>query len=159
MSIKSVPFQMQIRKYKISEVIRPKKTISHTITPSRTRNTHLAHDYPISHTITSSRTRLPLSRTRLLPSRTRLPPSRTRFQSRSRWVFYCKWSKNDWMSMNEETARAGIRVREAEKAHSTRIFSKGRGAKKKGPDCIQIRVLLWCRRPGSNRYGVATAGF
>ena len=47
------------------------------------------------------------------------------------------------MSMNEETARAGIRVREAEKAHNIRTFSHGRGAKKKGPNCIQIRVLLW----------------
>ena len=55
--------------------------------------------------------------------------------------------------MNEETARAGIRVREAEKAHNIRTFSHGRGAKKKAPNCIQIRVLLWCRRPGSNRYG------
>ena len=45
--------------------------------------------------------------------------------------------------MNEEKARTGIRVREVEKSHSTRIFSKGRGAKKKGPNCIQIRVLLW----------------
>ena len=114
---------------------------------------------PISHTITLSRTRLPLSRTRLLPSRTRLPPSRTRFQSRSRWVFCCKWSKIDWMSMNEETARAGIRVREAEKAHNIRTFSKGRGAKKKDPNCIQIRVLLWCRKRGSNPHGVATTGF
>ena len=49
------------------------------------------------------------------------------------------------MSMNEETARAGIRVREAEKAHNIRTFSHGRGAKKKDPNCIQIRVLLWCR--------------
>ena len=47
------------------------------------------------------------------------------------------------MSMNEETARAGIRVREAEKAHNIRTFSQGRGAKKKDPNCIQIRVLLW----------------
>ena len=45
--------------------------------------------------------------------------------------------------MNEEKARTGIRVREVEKSHSTRILSKGRGAKKKGPNCIQIRVLLW----------------
>ena len=45
--------------------------------------------------------------------------------------------------MNEETARAGIRVRKAEKAHNIRTFSLGRGAKKKGPNCIQIRVLLW----------------
>ena len=45
--------------------------------------------------------------------------------------------------MNEETARAGIRVREAEKAHNIRTFSHGRGAKKKDPNCIQIRVLLW----------------
>ena len=103
----------------------------------------------ISHTKYPSRTRIPLSRTRLLPSRTRLPPSRTRFQSRSRWAFCCKWSKIDWMSMNEEKARTGIRVREVEKSHSTRIFSKGRGAKKKGPNCIQIRVLLWCRKQGS----------
>ena len=44
--------------------------------------------------------------------------------------------------MNEEKARAGIRVREAEKAHGIRAFSKGRGVKKKGPNCIQIRVLL-----------------
>ena len=45
--------------------------------------------------------------------------------------------------MNEETAQTGIRVREAEKAHGIRTFSKGRGVKKKGPNCIQIRVLLW----------------
>ena len=44
--------------------------------------------------------------------------------------------------MNEETARAGIRVREAEKAYSIRVYSQGRGAKKKDPNCIQIRVLL-----------------
>ena len=44
--------------------------------------------------------------------------------------------------MNEETARTAIRVREAEKSHGIRTFSKGRGAKKKGPNCIQIRVLL-----------------
>ena len=49
------------------------------------------------------------------------------------------------MSMNEETARAVIRVREAEKAHNIRTFSEGRGAKKKDPNCIQIRVLLWKR--------------
>ena len=55
--------------------------------------------------------------------------------------------------MNEESTRAAIRVREAEKAHNIRTFSQGRGAKKKDPNCIQIRVLLWCRRPGSNRYG------
>ena len=109
---------------------------------SRTRLPYLAHDYPISHTITPSRTRLPLSRTRLPPSRTRLPPSRTRFQSRSRWVFCCKWSKIDWMSMKEETIQATNRVREAEKAHNIRTFSHGRGAKKKDPNCIQIRVLL-----------------
>ena len=48
--------------------------------------------------------------------------------------------------MNEETARAGIRVQEAEKAHNIRTFSQGRGAKKKDPNCIQIRVLLWCRK-------------
>ena len=48
--------------------------------------------------------------------------------------------------MNEETARAGIRVREAEKAHNIRTFPHGRGAKKKDPNCIQIRVLLWCRK-------------
>ena len=63
------------------------------------------------------------------------------------------------MSMNEETARAGIRVREAEKAHNIRTFSHGRGAKKKDPNCIQIRVLLWCRWPDSNRHGIATGGF
>ena len=102
------------------------KPISHTKYPSCTRNTHLVHDYP---------------------------PSRTRFQSRSRWVFSCKWSKIDWMSMNEETARAGIRVREAEKAHNIRTFSHGRGAKKKDPNCIQIRVLLWCRKWDSNPHG------
>ena len=45
--------------------------------------------------------------------------------------------------MNEETTRTGIRVREVEKAHSLRTFSQGRGAKKKDPNCIQIRVLLW----------------
>ena len=110
--------------------------ISHTKYLSRTRNTHLAHDYPISHTIT------PISYT-ITPISYTITPSRTRFQSRSRWVFCCKWSKIDWMSMNEEKARTGIRVREVEKSHSTRIFSKGRGAKKKDPNCIQIRVLLW----------------
>ena len=52
--------------------------------------------------------------------------------------------------MNEETARTVIRVREAEKSHGIRTFSKGRGAKKKGPNCIQIRVLLWCRWWDSN---------
>ena len=55
--------------------------------------------------------------------------------------------------MNEETARAGIRVREAEKAHNIRTFSHGRGAKKKDPNCIQIRVLLWCRKWDSNPHG------
>ena len=45
--------------------------------------------------------------------------------------------------MNEETVRAANRVREAEKAHNIRTFSHGRGAKKKDPNCIQIRVLLW----------------
>lgn len=45
MSTKSVPFQMQIRKYKILEVVHPKKAISHTKSPSRTRLPHLAHDY------------------------------------------------------------------------------------------------------------------
>lgn len=74
-----------------------------------------------------------------------ITPSRIRFQSRSGWVFCCKWSKTDWMSMNGETTRTGIRVREAEKAYSIRVYSQGRGAKKKGPDCIRIRVLLWCR--------------
>ena len=113
---------------------------------------HLVHDYPISHTITPSRTRL-------LPSRTRLPPSRTRFQSRSGWMFCCNWSKIDWMSMNEETARAGIRVREAEKAQGIRTFLQGRGAKKKDPNCIQIRVLLWCRWWDSNPHAVASKGF
>ena len=104
---------------------------------------HLAHEIPISHTITLSRTRLPLSR--------------TRFQSRSRWVFCCKWSKIDWMSMNKETARAGIRVRKAEKAHNIRTFSHGRGAKKKDPNCIIIRVLLWCGRWDLNPYACAHA--
>ena len=59
--------------------------------------------------------------------------------------------------MNEETAREGIRVREAEKAHNIRTFSHGRGVKKKNPNCIQIRVLLWVRtliwiqlQPGSS---------
>ena len=33
--------------------------------------------------------------------------------------------------MNEETARTGIRVREAEKAHGIRTFSQGRGAKRR----------------------------
>ena len=47
------------------------------------------------------------------------------------------------MSMKEETIQATNRVREAEKAHNIRTFSQGRGAKKKGPNCIQIRVLLW----------------
>jgi hypothetical protein len=47
------------------------------------------------------------------------------------------------MNMYEETAQTDIRVREAEKAHGIRTFSKGRGAKKKDPNCIQIRVLLW----------------
>ena len=74
-------------------------------------------------------------------------------------VFCCKWSKIDWMSMNEETARAGIRVREAEKAHNIRTFSHGRGAKKKDPNCIQIRVLLWCRWWDSNPHDVAINGF
>ena len=101
---------------------------------------------PISHTIT------PISHT-ITPILHTITPSRTRFQSRSRWVFCCKWSKIDWMSMNEETARAGIRVREAEKAHNIRTFSHGRGAKKKGPNCIQIRVLLWCRKWDSNPHG------
>ena len=104
---------------------------------------HLAHEIPISHTITPSRTRIPLSRTRLLPSRTRLPTSRTRFQSRSVWTFCCNWLKIVKNGMNEESTRAAIRVREAEKAHNIRTFSHGRGAKKKDPDCIQIRVLLW----------------
>ena len=45
--------------------------------------------------------------------------------------------------MNEETARAGIRVQEAEKARDIRTFPQGRGAKKKDPNCILIRVLLW----------------
>lgn len=97
---------------------------------------YLVHDYPISYTIT-------LSRTRIIPSR-------TRFQSRSGWGFYCKCSKIDWMSMNEESSRASIRAREAEKAHSIRTFSPGRGAKKKDPNCIQIRVLLWRRGWDSN---------
>ena len=56
--------------------------------------------------------------------------------------------------MNEESTRAAIRVREAEKAHGIRTFSKGRGAKKKGSNCIQIRVLLWCRKWDSNPHGV-----
>ena len=73
------------------------------------------------------------------------------------WVSDTK--KIDWMSMNEEKARTGIRVREAEKAHNIRTFSHGRGAKKKDPNCIQIRVLLWCRKRGSNPHGVATTGF
>ena len=51
--------------------------------------------------------------------------------------------------MKEETIQATNRVREAEKAHNIRTFSQGRGAKKKGPNCIQIRVLLWCRKRGS----------
>ena len=33
--------------------------------------------------------------------------------------------------MNEERARAGIRVREAEKAYSIRVYSQGSGAKKR----------------------------
>lgn len=53
--------------------------------------------------------------------------------------------------MNEETARAGIRVREAEKAHNIRTFSHGRGAKKKDPNCILIRVLLWLRRSDTEK--------
>ena len=44
--------------------------------------------------------------------------------------------------MDEATARTDIRVQEAGKAHNIRTFSQGRGAKKKGPNCIQIRVLL-----------------
>ena len=52
--------------------------------------------------------------------------------------------------MNEETARTVIRVREAEKSHGIRTFSPGRGAKKKDPNCIQIRVLLWRRGWDSN---------
>ena len=94
---------------------------------------HLAHDCPISYTITQSR---------------------ARFQSRSGWFFYCRCSKIDWMSMNEETARTVIRVREAEKSHGIRTFSPGRGAKKKDSNCIQIRVLLWCRKWDSNPHGV-----
>ena len=47
--------------------------------------------------------------------------------------------------MDEATARTDIRVREAEKVHSIRFFPQGRGAKKKDPNCIQIRVLLWSR--------------
>jgi hypothetical protein len=47
------------------------------------------------------------------------------------------------MSMNEETARAGIRVREAEKAHGIRTFLKRRGAKKKNAYYIRISVFLW----------------
>ncbi len=90
---------------------------------------YLVHDYPISYTIT-------LSRTRIIPSR-------TRFQGRPGWAFCCKRSKNVRMSTNEETARTIIRVREAEKSHGIRTFSKGRGAKKKDPNCIRIRVLLW----------------
>ena len=43
------------------------------------------------------------------------------------------------------------RVQEAEKAYNIRTFLKGRGAKKKDPNCIQIRVLLWCRKRGSIR--------
>lgn len=50
------------------------------------------------------------------------------------------------MGMNEENSRASIRAREAEKSHSIRTFLQARGAKKKGPNCIQIRVLLWCRK-------------
>ena len=46
--------------------------------------------------------------------------------------------------MNEETAQTGIRVREAEKARDIRTFPQGRGAKKKDPNCIQIRALPWC---------------
>ena len=52
--------------------------------------------------------------------------------------------------MNEENSRASIRAREAEKAHSIRTFLQARGAKKKGPNCIQIRVLLWRRGWDSN---------
>ena len=65
-------------------------------------------------------------------------------------MFCCKWSKIDWMSMKEETIQATNRVREAEKAHNIRTFSHGRGAKKKDPNCVQIRVLLWCRKRGSH---------
>ena len=101
---------------------------------------YLVHDYPISYTIT-------LSRTRIIPSR-------TRFQGRPGWAFCCKRSKNVRMSTNEETARTIIRVREAEKSHGIRTFSKGRGAKKKNPNCIQIRVLPWCRKWDSNPHGV-----
>ena len=54
--------------------------------------------------------------------------------------------KIDWMGMNEENSRASIRAREAEKSHSIRTFLQARGAKKKGPNCIRIRVLLWCRK-------------
>ena len=130
----------------IVEAVEKLKKRYHTKYPSRTRLPHLAHEYPYlahdySHLVHD------------------YPPSRTRFQSRSRWVFSCKWSKIDWMSMNEETARAGIRVRESEKAHNIRTFSHGRGAKKKDPNCIQIRVLLWCRWWDSNPHGVATNGF
>ena len=97
---------------------------------SRTRNTHLAHEYPYlahdySHLVHD------------------YPHLAHDFRVGRDGVFCCKWSKIDWMSMNEETARTGIRVREAEKAHGIRTFSQGRGAKKKDPNCIQIRVLLW----------------
>ena len=56
--------------------------------------------------------------------------------------------------MNEENSRASIRAREAEKSHSIRTFLQARGAKKKDPNCIQIRVLLWCRKWDSNPHGV-----
>ena len=52
--------------------------------------------------------------------------------------------------MNEETARTGIRVRKAGNAQIVWTFSPGRGAKKKDPNCIQIRVLLWRRGWDSN---------
>ena len=40
--------------------------------------------------------------------------------------------------MNEENSRASIRAREAEKAHGIRTFSKGWGAKKKGPNVSKL---------------------
>ena len=59
--------------------------------------------------------------------------------------------------MKEETIQATNRVREAEKAHNIRTFSHGRGAKKKDPNCIIIRVLLWCRRWGLGGFAATVA--
>ena len=97
----------------------PKGKIS--LIPSRTRITHLAHDYPyLAHDYSHL--------------------------AHDFKVGFC-------IRIAEvlgKTLRRGLhllcnRVQKAEKAHAARPFSQGRGAKNKGPDCIQIRVLIWCR--------------